>query len=70
MCAQLHFNVCKGTGVKLDNEHWYERVPKSGQTSRKNKVTVLRINMYKPTEPSQPDIIIRDNEKEKGLNRH
>ena len=21
VCAQLHFNICKETGVKLDNEH-------------------------------------------------
>jgi hypothetical protein len=22
--VQLHFNICKEIGVKLDNEHWYE----------------------------------------------
>ena len=27
--AQLHFTVCKEIGIKLENEHWYEHVPKS-----------------------------------------
>jgi len=33
VCAQLHFNICKETGVKLDNKHWYDHVPKSVETS-------------------------------------
>jgi hypothetical protein len=32
--AQLHFNICKETGVQLDAKHWYEHVPKSVETSR------------------------------------
>jgi hypothetical protein len=24
--AQLHFNICKETGVQLDKKHWYEHV--------------------------------------------
>ena len=31
--AELHFNICKETGVKLQNEHWYDHVPKSVTTS-------------------------------------
>jgi hypothetical protein len=27
VCTQLHFSICKETGVKLDNELWYEHVP-------------------------------------------
>jgi hypothetical protein len=27
--AQLHFDICKETGVQLDAKHWYEHVPKS-----------------------------------------
>ena len=27
VCAQLHFNICKETGVQLDKKHWYEHVP-------------------------------------------
>jgi hypothetical protein len=41
MCAQLHFNVCKEIGVKLDNEHWYERVPKLVVISHEVKVPML-----------------------------
>jgi hypothetical protein len=39
--AQLHFNICKETGVQLDKKHWYEHVPKSVETSRGGKVTIL-----------------------------
>jgi len=41
VCAQLHFNVCKETGVQLDKKHWYEYVPKSVETSQEGKVTIL-----------------------------
>jgi len=34
VCAQLHFNICKETGVQLDKQHWYEHVPKSVETSK------------------------------------
>ena len=27
VCAQLHFNIRKETGVQLDKKHWYEHVP-------------------------------------------
>ena len=32
VCAQLHFSICKETGVQLDKKHWYEHVPKSVET--------------------------------------
>ena len=35
--AQLHFNICKETGVQLDKKHWYEHVPKSVETSKGGK---------------------------------
>jgi len=41
VCAQLHFNICKETGVQLDKKHWYEHVPKSVETSQGGNVTVL-----------------------------
>jgi len=41
VCAQLHFNICKETGVQLDQKHWYEYVPKSVETSQGGKVTIL-----------------------------
>ena len=34
VCAQLHFNICKGTGVQLDKKYWYEHVPKPVETSQ------------------------------------
>jgi hypothetical protein len=41
VCAQLHFNICKEMGVKLDSELSYEHVPKSVETSQVGKVAVL-----------------------------
>jgi len=44
VCAQLHFNICKETGLQLDKKHWYEHVPKSVKTSQggnKYKLTDL-----------------------------
>ena len=41
VCAQLHFNICKETGVQLDKKHWYEHVAKSVETSKGGKVTIL-----------------------------
>jgi hypothetical protein len=37
---QLHFNICKGVGVKIDNKHWYEHVQKLVETSHEGKVTI------------------------------
>jgi hypothetical protein len=37
MCAELHFNICKETGIKLDNKRWYDPIPKSVETSREGK---------------------------------
>jgi hypothetical protein len=39
--AQLHFNICKETGVQLEAKHWYEHVSKSVETSQGGKVTIL-----------------------------
>jgi hypothetical protein len=41
LSAQLHFNICKETGVQLDNKHSFEHVPKSVETSRGRKATIL-----------------------------
>jgi hypothetical protein len=67
VCAQLHFNICKETGVQLDKMHWYERVPKSVETSQGGKVTKLwnqQVQTDRTISYNKPDIIIRDNEKE------
>ena len=66
VCAQLHFNMCKETGVQLDNKHRYEHVPKSAETSQEGKVTILwnqQIQTDRTVRNNKPDIIIRDNGK-------
>jgi hypothetical protein len=65
-CAQLHFNICKELGIKLDRELWYEHIPKSVETSQVGKVTILRnqqVQIGRTIPNNKPDIIIRDNEK-------
>jgi hypothetical protein len=66
VCAQLHYNICKETGVQLDKKHWYEHVPKSVDTSQDGKVTILwnqQVQTDRTRSNNKPDIIIRDNEK-------
>ena len=66
MCAQLHFNICKETGVQLDKKHWYEHVPKSVKISQAGKVTILwnqQVQTDRTIPNNKPDIIISDNEK-------
>jgi len=41
VCAELHFNICKETGVKLDNKHGYDHAPKSVEISHAGKVAKL-----------------------------
>ena len=58
-------HVCKETGVQLDKQHWYEHVPKSIETSKGGKVTILRnqqVQTDRTIPNNKPDIIIRDNE--------
>jgi len=66
VCAQLHLDICKETGVQLDKKHWYEHVPKSIETGQGGKVTVLwnqQVQTDRTIPNNKPDIIIRDNEK-------
>jgi hypothetical protein len=66
VCAQLHFNICKETGVELDKKHWYEHVPKSVETGQGGNVTILwnqQVQTDRTIPNNKPDIIIRDNEK-------
>ena len=67
ICAQLHINIYKEPGVKLDNKHCYDHVPKSVETSHEGKVTILW-NQQVRTDSTIPndklDIIIHDNKKE------
>jgi len=57
----------QGKGVKLDNKHWCNHVPKQVETSHEVKVTVLWIQKVRNdrTIPSNKQYaIIRDNKKE------
>jgi hypothetical protein len=66
VCAQLHFNIFKELGIKLDSERWYERVPKSVETSQVGKVTIVwnqQVKTDRTIPNNKPDIIIRDIEK-------
>jgi len=66
VCAQLHFNICKETGVQLHKKHWYEHVPKSGETGQGGNVTILwnqQVQTDRTIPNNKSDIIIRDNEK-------
>ena len=38
MCAEQHFNTCKDMGIKLDNKHNYDVIPKSAEMSHEGKV--------------------------------
>ena len=50
MCAEMHFNVCREIGVKLDNIHWYDHVPKTFETSHEGEVTISWNQQCEPTE--------------------
>jgi hypothetical protein len=41
VCAQLHFNICKEMGVKLNNEEWHDNAPKLLETIHEGKITIL-----------------------------
>jgi hypothetical protein len=64
--AQLHFNICKETGVQLDAKHWYEHAPKPLETSRGGKATILwnqQIQTDRTIPSNKPDIVILDYDK-------
>ena len=66
VCVQLHFNLCKKTGVKLEKEHWCDNVPKLVQTSHEVKVNTLwtqKVQIDRTIPNNKSDIIIRENEK-------
>ena len=66
VCAQLHFNICKETGVQLHKKHWYEHVPKLVETGQGGKVTILwnqQAQTDRTIPNNKPEIIICDNEK-------
>jgi hypothetical protein len=40
MRAQMRFNICKETGVKIRKEHWYKNVPKSVEITHESNATI------------------------------
>ena len=61
VCAELHFNKCKEMGVKLDNEQWYERIPKLLETGHEGKAAILwnkQVKTDRTVRNNKPDIII------------
>jgi len=53
-------------GVELDNERWYEYVPKLLDTDNEGKVTTLwnkPVQTERTVRNNKPDIVICDNEK-------
>ena len=51
-------------GVKLDNDHWYDRVPKSVEACHEGKVTLLWNQVWtdRTISNNKLDITIHDNE--------
>ena len=64
MCAELHFNMYKEVGIKLENKHQYDHVPKSVETSHEDKVNILwhqQVRTDRTIPNSKLDIIICNN---------
>jgi len=64
VCAQLHCSICKDRGVKLENERWYDHVPKLVETSCEGKITILgnqQVQIDRTVRNNKLDIIICDN---------
>jgi hypothetical protein len=65
VCAQLHFNIRKETGVQL-KKILVRTFPKSVETGQGGNVTILwnqQVQTDRTIRNNKPDIIIRDNEK-------
>jgi hypothetical protein len=43
MCAQLYCNLRKEIRVELNDEDWYDHVPKSVETRHEGRVTVTEL---------------------------
>jgi hypothetical protein len=66
MCFELHFNICKEKGVKLNAEHWCDHVPKSFETNYEYKVAILwnqKLQTDRTLVSNKSDIINCDNKK-------
>jgi len=66
VCIKIHFNIRKETGVKLENEHRYDHVPNSVETSHEVNVTTLwnqQVRTDRTIPNNKLDIIILDNKR-------
>jgi hypothetical protein len=64
--AELHFNMCREIGVKLDSGRWHVLTAKLVETGPESEVTILRsqqVQTDRTISNNKPDVIIRDNEK-------
>jgi hypothetical protein len=62
LCTQIHFNVRKKVLAKLDDEQWYEHIPKPVETSHEYKVPVLwnqQVKTDRTRHNNKPDIMYR-----------
>jgi hypothetical protein len=50
VCAELHCNICREIGGKLDHKQLYDRVPKLVQTGHEGMVAILWNEQCRPTE--------------------
>jgi hypothetical protein len=63
-CVHNYTSTHARKQVKLNKKHWYEHVPKSVETSRGGKVTILwnqQVQTDRTIPNNKSDIIIRDN---------
>jgi hypothetical protein len=63
VCAQIHFNICKDIGVKLDKEHWYGHVSMSVERSHESNHIMESTTTLRSIPNNKRDIVICDNEK-------
>ena len=66
VCAQLHFNICKKTGVKLDKKKLVRTCAKISRNKSRikgNSTVGSQIETDRTIPNNKPDVIIRDNEK-------
>ena len=57
VCALLHYHIYKEIGVKLDNKHWHDHVPKSFETGHEGQ----QVRTDRTIRNNKPDIINSDN---------
>ena len=65
--TQLHFNICKKIGAKLDSKHQCDFVPKKLEKNREGKVTILwkqQVQTDRTITNNKPDVTIRDSKQE------